>query len=107
VRSAGDAAVERSVGGQIFEDRAITIEHRCSCATNTLASTRSHSTARFAVGSLRGVASRRRDPTGSGAEARARSKVGAETTAQLVWILATRLPDPRPDTSDASDPVQA
>ena len=24
----------------------------------------------------------------------ARSKVGAETTAQLVWILAPRLPDP-------------
>jgi len=26
--------------------------------------------------------------------ANARSKVGAETTAQLVWILATRLPEP-------------
>ncbi|MGK2850891.1 MAG: LuxR C-terminal-related transcriptional regulator [Candidatus Limnocylindrales bacterium] len=26
--------------------------------------------------------------------ANARSKVGAETTAQLVWILAQRLPDP-------------
>ena len=26
--------------------------------------------------------------------ANARSKVGAETTAQLVWILASRLPDP-------------
>jgi len=26
--------------------------------------------------------------------ARARSKVGATTTAQLVWILAERLPDP-------------
>jgi len=33
--------------------------------------------------------------------ANARSKVGAETTAQLVWILAPRLPEPqdrpRPD----------
>jgi DNA-binding CsgD family transcriptional regulator len=26
--------------------------------------------------------------------ANARSKVGAETTAQLVWILAERLPEP-------------
>jgi DNA-binding NarL/FixJ family response regulator len=26
--------------------------------------------------------------------ANARSRVGAETTAQLVWILATRLPEP-------------
>ena len=26
----------------------------------------------------------------------ARSKVGAETTAQLVWILASRLPEPDP-----------
>ncbi len=26
--------------------------------------------------------------------ANARSKVGAETTVQLVWILATRLPEP-------------
>jgi hypothetical protein len=26
--------------------------------------------------------------------ANARSKVGAETTAQLVWILAPRLPEP-------------
>ena len=26
--------------------------------------------------------------------ANARSKVGAETTAQLVWILASRLPEP-------------
>ena len=40
--------------------------------------------------------------------ANARSKVGAETTAQLVWILATRLPDPdesqtpeRPGEADA------
>jgi DNA-binding CsgD family transcriptional regulator len=29
--------------------------------------------------------------------ANARSKVGAETTAQLVWILAPRLPDPEGD----------
>jgi DNA-binding CsgD family transcriptional regulator len=29
--------------------------------------------------------------------ANARSKVGAETTAQLVWILAERLPEPEPD----------
>jgi|GEM_PF-1551903 len=28
--------------------------------------------------------------------ANARSKVGAETTAQLVWILAPRLPEPEP-----------
>jgi DNA-binding NarL/FixJ family response regulator len=28
--------------------------------------------------------------------ANARSKVGAETTAQLVWILAPRLPEPSP-----------
>jgi len=27
--------------------------------------------------------------------ANARSKVGAETTAQLVWILAARLPEPK------------
>ena len=27
--------------------------------------------------------------------ANARSKVGAETTAQLVWILASRLPEPK------------
>jgi FixJ family two-component response regulator len=27
--------------------------------------------------------------------ANARSKVGAETTAQLVWILAPRLPEPK------------
>jgi DNA-binding CsgD family transcriptional regulator len=31
--------------------------------------------------------------------ARARSKVGAATTAQLVWILAPRLPVPRGDES--------
>jgi DNA-binding NarL/FixJ family response regulator len=29
--------------------------------------------------------------------ANARSKVGAETTAQLVWILAPRLPEPEGD----------
>jgi DNA-binding NarL/FixJ family response regulator len=29
--------------------------------------------------------------------ANARSKAGAETTAQLVWILAPRLPEPEPD----------
>ncbi len=29
----------------------------------------------------------------------ARSKVGAETTAQLVWILAPRLPEPGDTTS--------
>lgn len=29
--------------------------------------------------------------------AKARSKVGAETTAQLVWILAPRLPGPEPE----------
>ena len=28
--------------------------------------------------------------------ANARSRVGAETTAQLVWILAPRLPEPTP-----------
>ena len=28
--------------------------------------------------------------------ANARSKVGAATTAQLVWILASRLPEPTP-----------
>jgi DNA-binding NarL/FixJ family response regulator len=30
--------------------------------------------------------------------ANARSKVGAETTAQLVWILAARLPEPEAST---------
>lgn len=35
--------------------------------------------------------------------ANARSKVGAETTAQLVWILASRLPDPLRD-GDRSGP---
>jgi DNA-binding CsgD family transcriptional regulator len=29
--------------------------------------------------------------------ANARSKVGADTTAQLVWILAQRLPEPEGD----------
>jgi DNA-binding NarL/FixJ family response regulator len=28
--------------------------------------------------------------------AKARSKVGATTTAQLVWLLASRLPEPEP-----------
>ena len=32
----------------------------------------------------------------------ARSKVGAATTAQLVWILATRLPEPE-DTAQADE----
>jgi hypothetical protein len=36
--------------------------------------------------------------------ASARSKVGATTTAQLVWILAERLPDPsEPGSSSAVD----
>ena len=35
--------------------------------------------------------------------ANARSKVGAETTAQLVWILAPRLPEPEPDGLAQSD----
>jgi len=39
--------------------------------------------------------------------ANARSKVGAETTAQLVWILGARLPEPEDwahtDTSGLSD----
>ena len=30
--------------------------------------------------------------------ANARSRVGAETTAQLVWILAPRLPEPEGET---------
>ena len=36
--------------------------------------------------------------------ANARSKVGAETTAQLVWILAPRLPEPEdgPDALELS-----
>ena len=34
--------------------------------------------------------------------AHARSKVGAETTAQLVWILAPRLPEPE-DTAPADE----
>jgi len=36
--------------------------------------------------------------------ANARSKVGAETTAQLVWILATRLPEPEGDVQAQTDP---
>jgi DNA-binding CsgD family transcriptional regulator len=35
--------------------------------------------------------------------ANARSKVGAATTAQLVWILASRLPEPE---SEASSPLE-
>jgi len=35
--------------------------------------------------------------------ANARSKVGAETTAQLVWILGPRLPEPEPDGLAQSD----
>jgi DNA-binding NarL/FixJ family response regulator len=35
--------------------------------------------------------------------ANARSKVGATTTAQLVWILAERLPEPEPDGLASSD----
>jgi hypothetical protein len=39
--------------------------------------------------------------------ANARSKVGAETTAQLVWILGPRLPEPvRPD-DPLLDPIPA
>ena len=37
--------------------------------------------------------------------ANARSKVGAETTAQLVWILAQRLPEPEDATETDEDPV--
>ena len=38
--------------------------------------------------------------------ANARSKVGAETTAQLVWILAPRLPEPGgPGPSDEQRPA--
>jgi len=33
----------------------------------------------------------------------ARSKLGATTTAQLVWILAERLPEPEPDGLARSD----
>ena len=32
--------------------------------------------------------------------ARARARVGAETTAQLVWILARRLPEPNSSSGD-------
>ena len=35
--------------------------------------------------------------------ANVRSKVGATTTAQLVWILAPRLPEPEPDGLAQSD----
>lgn len=35
--------------------------------------------------------------------ANARARVGAETTAQLVWILAPRLPVPEPDGLAQSD----
>jgi len=37
--------------------------------------------------------------------ANARSKVGAETTAQLVWILAPRLPGPERAASADDQPV--
>ena len=42
--------------------------------------------------------------------ANARSKVGATTTAQLVWILATRLPEPEgraPQPSEPADMAQS
>jgi hypothetical protein len=35
--------------------------------------------------------------------ANARTKVGATTTAQLVWILAPRLPEPEGSRSDSQD----
>ena len=35
--------------------------------------------------------------------ASARSRVGAETTAQLVWILGTRLPEPKGSDVGATD----
>ena len=38
--------------------------------------------------------------------ANARSKVGAETTAQLVWILAPRLPEPE-SSADAGTPYDS
>jgi DNA-binding NarL/FixJ family response regulator len=37
--------------------------------------------------------------------ANARSRVGAETTAQLVWILAPRLPEPEGEPSSMSEGV--
>ena len=37
--------------------------------------------------------------------ANARSKVGAETTAQLVWILAPRLPEPTPGGDRSAEEV--
>lgn len=36
--------------------------------------------------------------------ANARSKVGVETTAQLVWILAPRLPEPQAPARRVADP---
>jgi len=36
--------------------------------------------------------------------ANARSKVGAETTAQLVWILGPRLPEPHGAPTESSNP---
>jgi len=38
--------------------------------------------------------------------ANARSKVGAETTATLVWILAPRLPEPDDTTPDDQSPLR-
>ena len=37
--------------------------------------------------------------------ANARSKVGATTTAQLVWILAPRLPEPDDTAPDNASPI--
>ena len=37
----------------------------------------------------------------------ARSRVGAETTAQLVWILAERLPEPEGPDDPLLDPLPA
>ena len=37
--------------------------------------------------------------------ANARSKVGAETTAQLVWILASRLPEPESEAQTSASPA--
>ena len=39
--------------------------------------------------------------------ANARSKVGAETTAQLVWILAARLPEPEGGALEGRDERRA
>ena len=62
---------------------------------------------RWAAAKGRSTSSSPPEPAGQMAErgrwtvkhhlANARSKVGAETTAQLVWILAPRLPEPEPD----------